>query len=303
MSFKTFIYYCAICGGWAGFLAWVVRTFVIGDNNYKASLIGDGLLRQGVIGAFLGLFIGGMIGLLDAILNTTGFARMVRFLICAGLGFIGGLGCAIAGEIIRGSVGMYLWGWMMVGVVIGGSIGVYDLLRNAGSKGMGLAIRKVIRGIVGGAIGGALGGFIQDLIGGLEFKDTFRQSSVAIGMVILGMCIGLLIGLAQVLLKEASVRVERGFKAGREMMLSKAETTMGRAEGVDIALFGDMGVEKRHARIVMQKDRYVLMEDQPAPQGGTFVNGERVYGPTPLKNGDLISMGRSEIRFQERAKH
>ena len=86
-----------------------------------------------------------------------------------------------------------LIGWMLVGIVIGASIGVYDLLRNAGSKGMGLAIRKVIRGIVGGAIGGGIGGFMQDLIGGAGASRTpSRQSSVAIGMVILGMCIGLL---------------------------------------------------------------------------------------------------------------
>lgn len=298
MSFKTFIYYCAICGGWAGFLAWVIRTF----PPFKLMNISDDLFRQGAIGAALGLLVGGLIGLLDAMLNTTGFARVIRFIICAGLGFIGGMVFGMIGEKIRQGVGMFLWGWMLVGIVIGASIGVYDLLRNAGSRGFGLAVRKVIRGVVGGAIGGAIGGFIQDFIGGLNIKDTFPESSVAIGMVILGMCIGLLIGVAQVLLKEAWVRVERGFKAGREMMLSKAETTMGRQEGVDIALFGDMGVEKRHARIVMQKDRYVLVEEQPAPQGGTFVNGERVYGPVPLKNGDLISMGRSEVRFQEKAK-
>ena len=70
------------------------------------------------------------------------------------------------------------------------------------------------------------------------------------------------------------MRVERGFKAGREMMLSKAETTMGRAEGVDIALFGDMGVEKRHARIVMQKDRYVL-DGGPAGTAGRHVRQRR----------------------------
>jgi FHA domain-containing protein len=300
MSFKTFIYYCAILGGWAGFLAWVVRTF----PPFKLINIEADLLRQGAIGAVLGLLVGGLIGLLDALLNTTGFVRVIRFIICAGLGFAGGMIFGMVGEMIRRGVGMYLWGWMLVGIVIGASIGVYDLLRNAGSvKGMGLAIRKVIRGVVGGAIGGAIGGFVQDFLATSNFKDTFPESSVAIGMVILGMCIGLLIGVAQVLLKEAWVKVERGFKAGREMMLSKAETTMGRQEGVDIALFGDMGVEKRHARIVIKGDRYVLMEEQPNPPGGTFVNGERVYGPVPLKNGDLISMGRSEVRFQEKAKH
>ena len=59
------------------------------------------------------------------------------------------------------------------------------------------------------------------------------------GFVALGMCIGLLIGLAQVILKEAWVRVEAGFRAGREMILSKPEVTIGRAESCDIGLFGD----------------------------------------------------------------
>ena len=134
----------------------------------------------------------------------------------------------------------------------------------------------------------------------VELKNKFPKSSVAVGLVILGMCIGLLIGLAQVLLKEAWVRVERGFKAGREMMLMKPETSIGRAEGVDIALFGDMGVEKKHARIVQKKDRYYLVDDNTP--GGTYINGERIYGSAPLSNGDLISMGRSEVRFQEKAK-
>ena len=85
---------------------------------------------------------------------------------------------------------------------------------------------------------------------------------------LLGVCIGLLIGLAQVILKEAWIKVEAGFRAGRELMLTKDETTIGRAEGCDLGLFGDNTIEKLHARIVLKNNRY-LLED--AGDGGRDV--------------------------------
>ena len=62
-----------------------------------------------------------------------------------------------------------------------------------------------------------------------------------------------MIGLAQVVLKEAWLRVEQGFRPGRELMLVKEETAIGRAEGCDLGLFGDNGVERKHARILLQR--------------------------------------------------
>jgi hypothetical protein len=179
------------------------------------------------------------------------------------------------------------------------------------------AIRKVINGIIGGAIGGAIGGSINAFMDNIPwfpmeatadnnfsppttFKMAMPKFFLALGLVILGMCIGLLIGLAQVLLKEAWVRVEQGFRAGREMILSKPDTTVGRAESCDIGLFGDNGIEKMHARIVLRGDRYMLV-DVNSP-GGTFLNGQKITGPTPLSSGDMIGVGRSMLRFEERAK-
>jgi pSer/pThr/pTyr-binding forkhead associated (FHA) protein len=84
------------------------------------------------------------------------------------------------------------------------------------------------------------------------------------------------------------------------MMLTKPETTVGRAEGVDIAMFGDKDCEKLHAKIVLKSGRYYLVDN--GTPGGTFLNGERISGPAPLKSGDLIQCGRSTLRFGERAK-
>jgi predicted component of type VI protein secretion system len=84
------------------------------------------------------------------------------------------------------------------------------------------------------------------------------------------------------------------------MMLSKDETTIGRAEGCDIGLFGEQGIEKLHARILMKNNRYVL-EDANTP-GGTFVNEARVERSTPLRNGDAIRVGTCQLRFGEKQK-
>lgn len=305
MNFKGFMYYCALCGGWAALLVWGIQQFT-GMQN-----IDNALFKSVIIGALLGLLLAAVIGLLDALLNTVGFTRIVRVLICVAVGFIGSAAGAFIGELVNKAIDFRFPGWMFVGLIIGASIGIFDLLRaiTAGGKGMKQAIRKMVNGIIGGTIGGFIGGIINDSFSripipwadaGTSMKDYLPKFSLALGLVILGMCIGLLIGVAQVILKEAWVRVEKGFRAGREMILSKPETTIGRQEGVDIALFGDMKVEKKHARIVLKGDRYILMDDDTP--GGTTVNGQQISGPTPLSNGDRIGCGNSIVLFQEKAK-
>jgi pSer/pThr/pTyr-binding forkhead associated (FHA) protein len=118
--------------------------------------------------------------------------------------------------------------------------------------------------------------------------------------VALGACIGLLVGLAQVLLKEAWIRVEAGFRPGRELILGKEKTSIGRAEGSDIPLFGDNAVEKLHAHIVRSAGRFFL--EEAGPTQGTYVNGHRIAGRCLLASGDLIRIGKSVLRFSERRK-
>jgi predicted component of type VI protein secretion system len=114
------------------------------------------------------------------------------------------------------------------------------------------------------------------------------------------MCIGLLIGLAQVILKEAWVRVEAGFRPGRELIVTKPITTVGKAESCDLGLFGGRGVEKLHARIVMQGSEYYVGDNQTP--GGTFVNDQRVQGFQRLRSGDRIRVGDCVLLFRERAR-
>jgi hypothetical protein len=302
MSFKVYIYYCALCGGWAAFLAWGCVALVGLD---KPEL--DSIARSAGIAAVLGLFVAAAVGLVDAILNAVGAQRLVRVLLCAVLGLLGGaLGGLVGGIVFKlmpDKPLLTLPGWLLVGTLIGGSIGVFDVLRaiSAGDDS-GPARRKLYNGLMGGFLGGFVGGLPFTLVfSSQSLYEALPRGALTLGLVLLGICIGLMIGLAQVILKQAWVRVEEGFRPGRELLLTRDETTIGRAESCDLGLFGDPAVEKLHARIVLEKNRYVLVH---AAEGGeTLVNDQAVTTrPRPLRAGDLIRVGRNVLRFGEREK-
>lgn len=304
MNFRLFIYYCSVCGGWAALLAWGV-CFLLGpaDPRQIRSAMGNAIL----IGALLGAFVAAAVGFVDAVLNSVGFQRVQRTLLCAGVGLLGGMIGGALGQSFRNAGMPRFIGWIIVGVFIGASIGVFDVIRASMTRGdMKLPIKRTLNGIYGGVLGGFLGGIFYDALMGAvnnpdePMKGLMPFSGLAIGLVILGLLIGSLIALAQVFLKEAWVKIDSGRRAGKEMMISKDETVIGRAEGVDIGLYGEQGIEKHHARIVLKNNNYFL-EDSGTP-GGTFLNDQKIGGRAPLKNGDRIQVGTAVLRFGERQK-
>ena len=306
MSFRLFVYYCALAGGWAGFVA------TEGGGTY-----GQSILRTSLQGMYLGLMVAFGLSFLDAAFSVTlrQFGKVfLRVAAAVFVGILGGLfGSFVGGSLYYVSQGagtaslvFFVLGWTIVGFLIGASISFYEVISSVTTRrDIGNAIKKTIKCLVGGTVGGILGGGIALLLRFLAEKLTSRDveqlwSPSALGFVAIGACIGLLVGLAQVILKEAWIKVEAGFRPGREMLLAKEKTSIGRAEGSDIALFGDAGVEKLHAHIVKDGGRYYL-EDNQSP-GGAFVNDTKVNGRAPLTSGDMIRVGKSVLRFNERAK-
>src|SRR5450755_3607386 len=133
MSFKLFIYYCALCGGWAAFLAWAFAWGLGGTSTDPRTLFGSSaFLKTILIASLLGLLVAAAIGALDAMLNAVGFQRVLRVGVCMSVGIIGGAFGGLVGEGLHQlNEFLLLIGWIIVGVAVGASVGVFDILRAA----------------------------------------------------------------------------------------------------------------------------------------------------------------------------
>src|SRR2546423_5310364 len=81
--------------------------------------------------------------------------------------------------------------------------------------------------------------------------------------------------------------------------LVREEITIGRQDGNTIKL-SERNVSRRHARL--KKDNGSLLIEDLGSYNGVRVNGERIAGPTRIKEGDLIEIGDYDLGVQGRAE-
>jgi MFS family permease len=290
------VYNCVLCGAWAAYLAWAI-TAAAGMQGIESDL-----LFVTVLGGTVGLVTSAALGTIDSVFNTSPSQRLPRILTVMLFGFLGGIAGGILCDLVT-KLSPYLrfLGWTILGVAIGATINAYDVLQaKMSGRPIGLAGRKFRYGLVGGALGGSAGGLLFTLLDLIGLRDSIPRFALAVSFVVLGSLIGLLVGLAQIILKEAWIRVESGFRPGREFVLAKEETTLGRAESCDFGLSGDPSIDRVHARIHQQEGSFLLAD--AGSEGGTFLNNRRVTQPTKLYTGDVIRAGGSVLLFGEREK-
>jgi FHA domain-containing protein len=75
------------------------------------------------------------------------------------------------------------------------------------------------------------------------------------------------------------------------------ELLAGRDASSDVRLPADGYASGRHARFVRGQDAD-LVEDLDSTNG-TFVNGERLSGSRPLHDGDTITLGQTQLRYED----
>ncbi|HEV8059664.1 MAG TPA: FHA domain-containing protein [Gemmataceae bacterium] len=305
MALLLRIYFNAVFGALGGLLGWLLFG-VFGDKT--SSSTSQQLLGGALIGGFIGYFVVGVEALRDRSLLR--FCRQASYGVL--LGGLGGVGGFWLGEQVNYYLvgGLLTWhqggsstlrtvgeivsrglGWMFLGVAVGVSEG-------AAARSLG----KLSYGTIGGAIGGLLGGSLYGVVKSLERIGEGGNHILggALGLVILGACIGALSAFVQGVLQPASLRVLRGWQEGREYALLKADNLVGRDEGADIPLFRDMRIEKKHVVIQREGPGYVLLNDH-APPDWTKVNDEPVAQYRKLRDGDRIQLGGVLLQFQMRA--
>jgi hypothetical protein len=290
------IYFNAMFGALGGLFGWLLFGEFVHVNWewYEQALVG-GLL----IGAIIGYFVVSVDAILDR--APVRFCRYATFGIVVG-GIGGAIGCWLGDWVNKelvpvsgdaASVGQTLGvvfarglGWMFFGLAVGVSEGI-------ASRSLGKITYGAIGGCLGGFIGGAVFGYLMVL---LKPGDASYVWGQAIGLIILGACIGALTALVEEVMKPAALKVVRGWQEGREYPVLKGTTTVGRDEGVDILLLRDMKIEKRHLLIHRRGNRYVLVNND-APPRHTLVNGEPVAQSCELHDGDRIQLGNVALRF------
>lgn len=178
--------------------------------------------------------------------------------------------------------------WCLVGMAMGLAQGI--ALRST---------RLLIYGFLGGVIGGLLGGLLFDpvqfLIVGADSPSA--HWSRLIGLLVIGGAVGAMIGVVELLARDAWLRMVQGPLAGKEFVIFKDIMHLGSSPRSEIYLFNDPQVEPQHATIRSVGDNYEIECD--ARTHGLLVNG-RPMQRGRLHHGDQIEIGRTVFSFQKR---
>jgi hypothetical protein len=97
----------------------------------------------------------------------------------------------------------------------------------------------------------------------------------------------------------ASLRIVRGPVSGTLLPLADEQGLIGRDPYCQ-AVFPDPTVSRRHARISRSPDGFFL--EPLVGYNGTYLNGQRMSGPRPLRDGDCIRLGETEMVFESPEK-
>jgi pilus assembly protein CpaF len=79
-----------------------------------------------------------------------------------------------------------------------------------------------------------------------------------------------------------------GPNPGKAFTLSKNEIVIGRDVNADVVV-NTAEVSRRHARLLLDAGVYII--EDLGSTNGTFINGQRLNSPMPLRSGDVIMLG------------
>ncbi len=277
-------------------------------EELAGSKIVGGMLLFPAVAALVGLAIGAADGLV---------CRLWRRLLLAGIvgllaGFIGGF----VSQTVAGLVYMPLSLMALrhagegfanlttTGFVIQTSARglAWCLAGMAMGLGQGIALRSgrlLLYGFLGGAIGGLLGGLLFDPIDLILLGADKPSAHVSrlVGLTIIGCSVGLMIGIVELLARDAWLRMLAGPLAGKEFLLFKDLMRIGASPQSDIYLFNDDEVAERHALIRAASDQYEIEALDPVYP--VLING-RPLQRARLRSGDQIMLGKTVFSFHRR---
>ncbi|MDZ7639612.1 MAG: hypothetical protein U5J83_15375 [Bryobacterales bacterium] len=158
---------------------------------------------------------------------------------------------------------------------------------------VGMNGKKLLYGLLGGMLGAGIGGALFDPI---AMAVDSGGLSRGIGFGLFGLATGVAIGLVESALKDRWLYVSAGPLAGKQFILYKPLTTMGRSQGCDIYLFKDLSIQEMHATFEMRGPRIWVVAHGPV-----YASGQPVKQKL-LEHRELLQIGRYSFLYQERQR-
>jgi hypothetical protein len=309
------VFYYSLASFLATLIAWLILEPFYDDGAQidRIPFVSDYLFFAPVVGA-LGVAVGAVHGIANR--------NFGRAFICGIVGLGVGLGATVITTVIADIVfgigislarnlqdpGMsedgvvHISGLALFALVCGRGLAWCILSMGAG-LGLGVALKSkklILNGLAGGMVGGMLGGLLFDLVPRFLLNDTADGwLSRGIGCSAIGALVGLFVGLFENISKDAWFVMLQGPLAGKQFVIFKSPMVLGSAPKCDVYLFKDPAIDPKHATVSKSGSRYLLTDGGSA--NGTTVNGRRV-DKYVLQPGDVIALGDTVLRYQERAR-
>lgn len=266
-----------------------------------------GLVMFGIVASLVGLFIGAVDGIVCRLPR--------RALLAGGVGLVVGLAGGFISSLFAGVIYTPLTNAAMSQMEEGGSMGALGFLIQMGGRalawavagcamglGQGIALRSrqlLLFGLLGGLLGGVLGGLLFDpidfLIVGAEHPSA--HWSRLVGFIAVGGSVGVMMGLVELLARNAWLRMTQGPLTGKEFLVFKDVMKVGSSPRSDIYLFNDTAVAPNHALLRTIGDTCELEGlDTAFP---VLVNNRPVQRAR-LRHGDNVTIGRTMFVYQHR---
>ncbi len=285
MNRRMRTYYYAVLGAIGGLIGSQV------SNLLGLSFTGIFSMNLAIVGALIGLIIGLFVGLTEGALTRNPVQALKSGLFSGLLGLVAGAVGLMLSEFLFQSVGAGILGralgWGVFGLLIGLAEGMVG--RTQAWKGM-----------LGGFIGGAVGGTLLELT-----LVRFRADSPtgkAVGLMLLGACVGAFISLIAVLLSRAWLEVKSGKLKGTEFMLDKfmakgfPSVAIGSSPLKSEIVLPDPDIAPQHAMLTGDGMSFNLKD---MSLSGTFINNRKIER-VQLADGQKIRMGNTEMVYHER---
>jgi hypothetical protein len=266
-----------------------------------------GLLLFPLVAGMIGLFIGAADGLVCRLPRRALLCGAVGLLV----GFVGGFISSIIANIIYSPLNEFAMrqseagsGLSAIGFVIqiiGRSL-AWCLAGSTMGLAQGIALRSkrlLLYGLLGGVVGGVLGGLLFDPIDILLLgpDKTNAAWSRLIGFAVIGLSVGGMIGVVELLARDAWLRMTQGPLTGKEFLIFKDVMNVGSSPRSDIYLFNDPLVAEQHAIIRAVGDECEVEARQIT---SPVLLNNRPITRARLRHGDNVTIGRTSFVFQQR---